>query len=144
MALQVKFITLWRSEAQNQPGTLADTLEPLAGAGVDIQLLMGYRDPTVPGRAVLELYPVSGKKAEAAAERAGLSKSSIPTLLVSGDNKAGLGEAIARVIGEARINMAFLMAQVIGKRFSAVIGFQTEGDARTAASLIRKVKVSRR
>jgi hypothetical protein len=140
MAVQVKRITLWRRDVENRPGALAETLSPLAGAGVDLQVLMGYRDPSVPGRAVLELYPISRGKAAAAATQAGLSASSIPTLLVEGDNRAGLGHALAQAMADARINVAFLVAQVVGKRYSAVIGFENDADAKRATSLIKKVK----
>jgi hypothetical protein len=144
MAIQVKTITLWRRDAENRPGSLADALAPLAGVGTDIQLLMGFRDPSVPGRAVFELYPVSGKKAEAAAVRAGLSRSSIPTLLVSGDNRPGLAHELSRTLADARINLAFLVAQVIGKRFCAVVGFEMEAQAKEAARLIQRPRKRRK
>ena len=69
-----------------------------------------------------ELYPVSGKKSAAAAQTAGLAPSSISTLLVEGDNRPGLGHAIAKAVGDAGINMSFVMAQVVGQRYSAVFG----------------------
>jgi len=37
MPLRVRPITLWRAEVDNQPGVLAQTLEPLAAAGADLQ-----------------------------------------------------------------------------------------------------------
>ena len=43
MAVTVKKITLWRKELENQTGTLARALEPLAGVGIDLQVVMGYR-----------------------------------------------------------------------------------------------------
>jgi hypothetical protein len=87
---------------------------------------------------------VSGKKLTAAAQEAGLSASSIPTLLVEGDNKPGLGHTIARAIADAGINLGFLVAQVIGRRYSAVIGFEDESDASKAAALIKKVTSSKK
>jgi hypothetical protein len=35
---------------------------------------------------------------------------------VEGDNKPGLGHAIAQAIADAKINLNFLVAQVIGRR----------------------------
>ena len=142
MAVKVKSITLWRRETGNRPGTLATTLEPLARSGADLRIVMGYRYPGEESRAAIELYPVSGKKAAAAARDAGLSASEIPTLLVEGDDKPALGYAISRAIADAGINLAFLVAQVIGRRYSAVIGFDTEADAKKAAGLIKRAKVS--
>jgi hypothetical protein len=140
MAIKVKSITLWRREVENSPGALAGTLEPLARAGADLQVVMGYRQPGGEDQAILELYPVSGKKAATAAGAAGLSASTIPTLLVEGDNRPGIGHAMARAIADAGINTNFLVAQTIGRKFSAVFGFETEADAKTAAALIRKAK----
>lgn len=140
MAITVKSITLWRRDVANESGALARTLEPLAREGADLRVVMGYRYPGEEGHAAIELFPVSGRKATAAAQGAGLSASSIPTLLVEGENRAGLGYAIARAVAGAGINLAFLMAQVIGRRFSAIVGFETEADARKAAGVIKKAK----
>ncbi len=140
MPVKVKSITLWRREVENRPGALARTLEPVAGAGGDLQVVMAYRYPGAENRAAIELYPVTGKKATAAAQAAGLSATSIPTLLVEGDNKPGMGAAITRSIAGAGINLTFLMAQAIGRKYSAIVGFETEADAKRAAGLIKKAK----
>jgi len=138
MAVTIKKMTLWRAEVQNKPGMLANVLGPLADAGVDLQVVMGYRYHGRGNRAAIEVSPVSGKRATAAARGAGLSASSIPTLLVEGDNVPGLGHAIAQAIAEAGINVGFLVAQVIGTRYSAVIGFNDEAASRKATTLIKK------
>ncbi len=79
--------------------------------------------------AVIEVFPVSGKST-AAAGKVGLEAAAIPTLLVQGDNKPGLGHAVAEAVAEAGINIAFLVAQVIGDQFSAVMGFDNEMEAK--------------
>ena len=138
MPVTVKHISLWRKEIENQMGTLASTLDPVAKAGANLRVLMGYRYPGNESRAAIELYPVSGTKVTAAAMEASLAASSIPTLLVEGDDKPGLGLAIAKAIADAGINMAFFVAQVVGRKYSAVIGFDSDADAKTAADLIKK------
>jgi len=137
MAITVRMAVLWRSEIDNRPGALASTLEPLAQAGADLQLVMAYRYPGADKGAV-ELHPISGGKATAAAGSAGLAKSSIPVVLVEGDNRSGLGHMLAKAIGDAGINMSFVMAQVVSRRYAAVFGFENEADARKAATLIKK------
>ncbi len=138
MAITVRMSVLWRSEIDNRPGALASALEPLAQAGADLQLVMAYRYPGA-DKAAVELHPVSGRKATAAAERAGLAKSSISVVvLVEGDNRSGLGHMLAKAIGDAGINMSFVMAQVVSRRYAAVFGFENEADARRAATLIKK------
>jgi hypothetical protein len=144
MALTVKRITLWRTEVDNRPGVLAKVLGPLAEAGADLQVVMGYRFPGNETKAAIEVYPVSGKKATNAASTAGLSASTIPTLLVEGDNRQGLGKEIAEALAEAGVNLGFVVTQVIGRRYSTVIGFEREEDARKAARLIKKVTASKR
>jgi hypothetical protein len=138
MPVTVKSISLWRKEAENKTGLLAQTLEPLAKAGADLGVVMGYRLPGNEAKAVVEVYPVSGKKVTAAAAETGLATSSIPTLLVEGDNRAGLAHKIAQTIADAGADLSFFVAQAIGRRYSAVIGFATEDDAKKAAALIKK------
>ncbi len=144
MGVRVKQITLWRSEVANRPGALAGMLGPLAEAGADLKVVMGYRIPGGEDRAAIEVYPVTGRKVTAAAQSVGLSDSRIPALLVDGDDRPGLGAAIARGVAEAGINMIFLMAQVVGRRYSAILGFESAGDARKAATVVRKAKAARK
>ena len=137
MAITVKKITLWRRESGDRPGLMAETLRPLAAQGTSLKVAMGYRQPGG-STAVIEVSPVSGKKAIAAAKSEDLGASTIPTLLVEGDDRPGLGHALARAIADAGINLDFLVAQVVGRKFSAIFGFGNEADARKAASLIKK------
>jgi hypothetical protein len=101
MPVTVKHITLWRTEVENKPGVLARTLESLAAASADLYVVMGYRYPGGGEKAAIEVYPVTSKKSVAAAQAAGFIASSIPTLLVEGDNKPGLAHAVAKAIGDA-------------------------------------------
>ena len=137
MALTVKRITLWRREVENQPGVLARTLEPLAAAGADLRLVMGYRFPEATTRAAIEVYPVSGRKATAAAEQAGLHEFGLACLFVEGDNRPGLGAAMGRALSDAGVNIVFLVSQVMGRRFTAVFGFDDEQLAAAAAKAIK-------
>ncbi len=139
MAVSIKKVTLWRTEIANKPGALSSVLGPLAEAGADLQVVMGYRYRGNEHKAAIEVCPVSGRKSTAAAGKAGLAACAIPTLLVQGDDSSGLGHAIAQAVAAAGINVAFLMAQVIDARFSAIMGFEDEADSKQAAALIKKV-----
>ena len=143
MGVTIKPITLWRIEVQDRPGALAEVLEPMAAAKADLQVVMGYKVPGDRTKSILELWPVSGKKLSQAAEGAGLQPSATPTLLVSGDNRPGLGHGMARALADAGINLSFLVAQVTGRKYSAVLGFEAEADAKKAAGLIKKATVAR-
>jgi hypothetical protein len=138
MTITVKKISIWRTETEDHPGTLARVLEPLAAAGASLQVVMGYHTGGG-GKAAIEVYPISGKKLTAAAQSVGLSPVSIPTLLIEGDDRPGMGHAIGKALGDAGINISFLVTQVTGKRkFSAVFGFPAGTDAAKATALIRK------
>ena len=140
MSVTVKKITVWRGEVDNRAGALARVLEPLRAVRGSLDLVMGYRIPGLHERAVIEVWPVSGKRVAQAAEAAGLRPSETPTLLVMGDDRPGLGHAMARALADAGINMVFLVAQVIGRRYSAAFGFESAADVDRAAGLLKKVK----
>jgi hypothetical protein len=144
MPATVKKIVLWRTEVDNKPGALAATIEPPAKAGADLQIVMGYRHPGPEGKATIEVYPIAGKKLMAAAQAAGLSAAAIPALLVEGDNKPGLGYAIAQTVAGAGVNFAFFVAQVIGRKYSAIAGFENEDDAKKAVPLIKQALAPKR
>ena len=144
MTTTVRSIVLWRKEIKNQPGALASNMEVFANAGADLQIVMGYRYPGNQAKAAVELSPIARKKLVTAAETAGFKASGIPTLLVEGDNQPGLGHAIAEAIADAKINLDFLVAQVIGRRYTAVIGFEKAEDAKMASTLIKKTTTRKR
>ena len=138
MAITVKKTVLWRKELKNQPGTLAGALGPLAESETNLKLVMLYRLPGTDKGAV-EVHPIFGRRAIGIARSTGLAPSSIPVLLVEGDNRAGLGYALAKAVADSGINVSFLMAQVVGRRYAAVFGFENDTDATKAATLIKKV-----
>jgi hypothetical protein len=144
MAISVKKIALWRGKFANRPGTLARVLEPAASARTDLQVVMGYREPGETQEAVIEVYPATGRKLTDALKREGVGPSSIPTLLVSGDNRPGLGYAMAQTLADAGINIAFLVAQTVGRKYSAVFGFESEDDATRAVGLLKKAAAKKR
>ena len=141
MALTVKVITLWRREIENRSGALAGVLQPLATTKADLQVLMAYRFPGDESRGAVELFPIAGKKGTAAASDAGLTPANdIPAVLVQGPNGAGIGYQTSRKIADAGINLAFLVAQVIGTKFSAVYGFDSVTDRDRAVKLLKKAR----
>lgn len=143
MPTTVQKIVLWREKVTNRPGILAALLEPLAAARGDLQIVMGYREHGT-DEAIIEVYPVAGKKLTEAAEGAGLAPSGIPAVLVRGDNKAGLGHRIARALGDAGLNIGFLVTQTVGRKYSAVFGFESVAEADRALPVIRKATSTRR
>jgi hypothetical protein len=144
MAVTAKKITLWRKEVMNSPGMLAEVLTPLAGAGANLRVVMGYTFPGQSDRAAIEVYPISGKKVAGAAAAAGLGASPIPCLLVEGDDRAGLGADMARAVAHQGVNVSFVIAETVGRKFSAVFGFESDADAATAGKAIRGAAAKRK
>jgi len=144
MAVTVKKIVLWRKEVENKAGILANALAPLANAGSDIHVVTAYRYPGDESKAAIELYPITGKKSVAAAKEAGFSASDIPALLVEGDNRPGLGYATTQAIADAGVSTDFLVAQVVGRKYSAVFGFESDADATKCAAIIRKAAAAKK
>jgi len=140
MALTVKKVELWRREVESRPGVLADVLGILAASGANLEVAMAYRYPGNDALGAIEVYPVSGKRRVAAAQAAGLEPLSLAALRVEGPDRPGTGQAIARALADAGLDIAFLVTQVIGRRFTAIFGFASEADATTASRIIRKVK----
>jgi len=143
MAVTVRKITVWRTEVDNRAGALAELLAALTAARGNLDVVMGYRVPGQHERAVIEVWPVSGKKLSQAAESVGLRPSETKTLLVLGDDRPGLGHAMARALADAGINLVFLVAQVVGRRYSAVFGFESAVDADRAVGLLKKARPGR-
>jgi len=135
MAVTVENVTIWRKEVMHKSGELARALEPLAKAGADLKVIMAYAEKD---RGIIEVGPISGAKLTAAATKAGFAASTKPTLLVEGDDRAGLGFDIAKAIADQGVSISFDVTQVIGKKYSAVYGFQSDDAARKAADAIKK------
>lgn len=138
MAVTVKKVQLWRTELTNKAGTLAKALEPIAQAGADLTVVMGYVFPGNAKKAALEVYPVTTAKAQTAARKAGLKPATdIPCLLIEGDNRAGIGHQMTSALSNAKINLGFFVVQVIGNRFTGVIGFDKEADLKRGEAIIK-------
>jgi predicted amino acid-binding ACT domain protein len=140
MALKVKKAVLWKRDLENRPGTLAESLKPFADAKQNLQVVMGYAYPGERNRSALEVYPVSGAKGEAAARQAGLeAMTHTNCLMVEGDDKVGLGYAMANELSANNVNISFSIIQVVGGKFLAIFGFESSDDADKAASIIKAV-----
>ncbi|MER3500799.1 MAG: amino acid-binding protein [Candidatus Fervidibacterota bacterium] len=145
MPMKVEKVALWCGEIEDKPGALAKVLEPLAAAGVDLQVVLAERNPAKPGSGTVYLAPIKGRKATDAAKSVGLSEATTPTLLrVEGTNKPGLGHLMTSALAEAGINLSFAAAAVLGNKFVAFFGFDSDADARKASRILSALKIPRR
>jgi hypothetical protein len=51
---------------------------------------------------------------------------------------------MARAVAERGINMSFIMAETVGRKFSAVFGFQSDADAAAATKAIKSAGAKRK
>lgn len=138
MALKVTKTDVWAVEIQDQPGGLAKVLEAIAGAGANLQCVIGRRQPDKPGTGVAFVTPIQGKKALAAATTAGFQETQrIATLRVEGPNRAGVGAHLAQTIAQAGVNLRGISAVALGTKFVGYLGFDNWGDANRAAAALR-------
>jgi hypothetical protein len=136
MASKIKSLKVWRAEVDNKPGALAKLLEPLTGE--DLEMVVGYHFRGEQQVAAVDLAPLSGRKAQAAAKAAGFKPVDAPMVAVQGANRRGVGFAITEALGAAGINIEWLTAQTAGKKFAAVFGFHDADDAKRATRIIKK------
>ena len=137
MPVTVKRASLWTIDTPNHPGTLAETLQPLAEGKVNLDLVMGYSLPDK-SAATIEVFPVTTQKGQRTARATGFRKSPFPCVSVTGPNRVGLGRRIAAALAEAGININFFLAQVVDKRYTAMFSFEADSEADLAVKIIRK------
>src|SRR5687767_1344180 len=130
MANKVSKVEVWAVEVDDEPGAMADKLGELARAGADLRFVLARRQPDNPGRGVVFVAPIKGKKIEEAARSASFAPATdLVGVQVEGDNKAGMGARLTRGVAQAGFNLRGLSAQVIGKKFVAFFAFDNDTDA---------------
>ena len=67
-------------------------------------------------------------------------------MIVSATAQSGIASSrqSSQAIADAGININFLLAQVLSRKYSAVLGFESEEDATKAVALIRKAAAVKR
>ena len=139
MTVTVKKAVLWRREVANRPGTLAETLKPLAEAGVNLEVVLGYTCAGDLERSAVEVYPIAGDEAQDAARLAGLAPAErVTCLVVQGNDRIGLGRKVAEALAAAGINIHFVMVQTSGKKYTALFGFKNDIDAEKAILVVKR------
>ncbi len=144
MATTIRKVQLWKCEVENRPGALDSILAPLAEAGADLSIVFGWVNPGDPSRATIEVAPIKGKKVTEAAKSVGLAPDDVPVLVVEGLNRPGLGHRLAEAIAAKGINMSFVVAQVVGRNYAAVFGFQSADDVTKANRIIKNTLTARK
>jgi len=131
---------VWIATIEDRAGGAAAVLESLARAKVNLEMVFARRLPEQPGKGMLIVGPIKGKKAEAAALAAGVARTGVMHgVRVEGGDKPGLGAKIARALGDAGISFRGLSAHAIGKKFVCNIALDSAQDAAKAVALLKKL-----
>jgi hypothetical protein len=137
MAYTVNKIDVWTGRLKDRPGGLADKLDPIAEAGNNCEFVLARRDK--PGSGLVFLSLVRASKQSKAAEKAGLKTDPrLHALRIEGPDKPGLCARVARIVGDAGINLRGLSGVAIGKRCAIVIALDSEKDAAKAQRIIKQ------
>ncbi len=144
MAYEINKVDVWVGTIEERPGGLAEKLEVLSNAGTNLEFIISRRAPDKPGTGVVFAAPLRGAAQTRAAREAGLSKaSSLCSLRLEGPDKPGLGAKIARVVGDAGINMRGLSAASLGRRCVVYLAFDSSADANRASRALKKALASK-
>lgn len=141
MAHKINKIKVWSTELEDRAGALAEKLSVFADTKADLKFVLARRQPDKPGKGLLFIYPLQGKKQEAAARAAHFSVTTdLVAVRVEGANKTGLGYRLTHALAKAGINLRGLTGSVIGKNFSLFLAFDNEADAARGMKELRKVR----
>jgi len=136
MRVDVSRVDVWAASIKDRPGTLAEKLEALAQADVDLEFAIARR--VKPGTGVVFVTPIKGPRQIRAARKAGFEKTkSLHGIRVATGNKPGFGAEMTLRLADAGINLRGLTGAAIGNRAIFHLAFDSSDDARKAMRLLK-------
>jgi hypothetical protein len=145
MSLTVTKVDVWAAQIEDQPGGLAKILGAVADAGANLECVVARRDPAKTGKGVVFLTPVTGANVRKAAKADGLAPAEkLATLKVEGNDAPGLGFRITSAIAKAGLNLRGVSGAVVGRKFAAYLGFDSDADATKAARTLKSLATAKK
>jgi len=136
MRVDVSQVDVWAASIKDRPGALAEKLEALAQADVDIEFAIARR--VKPGQGVVFVTPIKGARQIRAARNAGFEKTkSLHGIRIATGNKPGFGAELTMRLAEAGINLRGLSGAAIGNRAIIHLAFDSGEDASKAKRLLK-------
>ena len=134
----VERVDVWSASIADKTGGLSWLLKGMDEAGADFNFIIARRSPENPGSGVVFVTPIRGDREIKAASTLGFSITrSVAAVCFEADNTPGATARLTALIADAGINIRGLSVAVIGTRFIAYIGFDSNDDAETAVSIFR-------
>ncbi len=138
MKVDVSRVDVWVAGIDDQPGGLAEKLDVLAQADVDLEFIIARRSSSTPGTAVVFVTPIKGARQARAARKIGFEKTkSLHAIRAATGNKPGFASEMTMKLGEAGINLRGLSGASIGNRAVFYLGFDSDADAGKAIRLLK-------
>jgi len=138
MRVDVSHIDVWAVSIEDRPGALAEKLEALAQANVDLEFAIARRVHEKPGKGVVFVTPIKGPRQIRAARKAGFEKTkSLYGIRVATGNKPGYGAELTARLADAGINLRGLSGAAIGNRAVFHLAFDSRDDANKAIRLLK-------
>jgi len=138
MRVDVSHVDVWAASMDDRPGALAEKLDALAQADIDLEFIIARRAPDKPGTGVVFVTPIKGPRQIRAARKAGFEKTrSLHGLRVATGNKPGFGAELTMRLGNAGINLRGLSGAAIGNRAIFHLAFDSSEDANKAKRLLK-------
>lgn len=139
MRVDVSRVDMWAASMEDKPGGLAEKLDALANAGVDLEFVSGRRAPDKPGTGVVFVTPIRGPKQIKTARKAGFEKSkSLFAIRVATGNKPGYSADLTMRLAEAGLNLRGISGATISNRAIFHIAFDSSADANKAIRLLKQ------
>lgn len=139
MELIVERVNVWAASIRDECGGLTNLLTGLREAGADLDFIIARRQAEMPGSGVVFVTPLRGDREIAAAAELGFNvTTSIKSLRIEGENKAGVAAELTEKLAAAGINLRGLSASVSGARFVIFIGLDSAEDAEKAVNILQQ------
>lgn len=130
MRVDVSRVDVWVATLEDRPGGLAEKLETLAAADIDLEFVSARRAPDKPGTGVVFVAPIQGARQTRAARGAGFEKSeSLHAIRIDTGNKPGFSAELTKLLADADLNLRGFSGAAITNRALFYIAFDSSADA---------------
>lgn len=138
MRMDVDRVDVWAANMEDRPGGLAEKLDALAQANIDLEFVNARRAPDQPGQGVVFVMPIKGPRQIRAARKAGFEKTkSLHGIRIATGNKPGFSSELAQSIADAGINLRAFSGASISNRAIFYLAFDTDADVNKALRIIK-------
>ena len=138
MKVDVSRVDVWVATIKDRPGALAEKLDALAQADIDLEFIIARRAHEKPGTGVVFVTPIKGARQIRAARKAGFEKTkSLHGLRIATGNKPGFGAELTMQLADAGINLRGLSGAAIGNRAIFNLAFDSSDDASKAKRMLK-------